>query len=90
MPNREISAEKGLTLEEGLNFQQVLFEALVTGWSLSEEPTVEAYLNLVRPAGDAIDAALIEHFNAMSPSPEEQSKVSTSQGRRVRGSAQTA
>lgn len=89
MPNREISEEKGLTLEEGLKFQQSLFEALVTGWSLPENPTLDAYLNLVRPAADAIDTALAAHFNGMQPTADEVSKVSTLRGTSRKGSGPT-
>src|SRR5688572_15492834 len=82
MPNREISQESGLTLQEGLVFAEALFASLVTGWSLSEPVTVENYLKLDRAAAEAIDAKLIEHFGEISPTPDEASKVSTSRGRR--------
>lgn len=84
MPNREISEENGLTLQEGLEFQQALFEALVVGWSASEPATVENYLSLEREAAETIDSKLIEHFGSLSPSREESSKASTSRGSRAK------
>lgn len=80
MPNREISEGNGLTLQEGLEFQNALFEALVTGWSVPEPATVESYLKLDRAAADAVDAKLIEHFGSLSPTPDETSKARTSRG----------
>jgi hypothetical protein len=84
MPNRELSEGNGLTLQEGLEFQKALFEALVTGWSIPEPATVENYLALERAAAEAIDAKLIDHFGALAPTKDEQSKVSTSRASRRR------
>jgi hypothetical protein len=84
MPNREISEDGGLTLQEGLEFQQALFESLVVGWSVPEPATVDSYLELDREAADLIDSKLIEHFGSISPSSNEASKVSTSRGKRQR------
>ena len=84
MPNRELSEESGLTLAEGLAFAEELFDALVTGWSLPEEPSRDNYLNLSQEASAAIDAKLVEHFGEISPSKEESSKAPTSRGSRRR------
>lgn len=80
MPNREISEGNGLTLQEGLEFQKALFEALVTGWSVPEPATVESYLSLDRTAAEAVDTKLIEHFGALAPSSDEVSKAPASRG----------
>jgi hypothetical protein len=82
MPNREVSDEAGLTLQEGLKFAEALFEALVVGWSAPEDASLENYLELDNDAASLIDTKLIEHFGTMTPSPEQASKVSTSRGSR--------
>jgi len=56
------------------DFSTALFEMLVKGWSLDVEPDVDSYLELERSAAAAVDAALIEHFNGLTPSQEERSK----------------
>lgn len=81
MPNREISQDSGLTLQEGLTFQNALFEALVVGWSATEPATVENYLRTNRETADTIDKVLIEHFGAISPTVEETSKAPSSRGK---------
>lgn len=78
MPNREITTENGLTLTEGLEFQKALFEALVTGWSIPEDATLENYLDLDQAASKLIDEKLIEHFGEIAPSDNETSKAVTS------------
>lgn len=80
MPNREISEGNGLTLQEGLEFQKALFESLVTGWSVPEPATVESYLQLDRAAAEVVDAKLIDHFQALSPTADEASKAPASRG----------
>lgn len=89
MPSREISEESGLTIEEGTKFAESLFEALVVDWSAPGDVSVDNYLNLSREAAQAVDAALIDHFGEISPSPDEESKVSTSRGSTRRGNART-
>lgn len=88
MPNREVSESNGLTLNEGLHFAEALFEALVTAWSVPQAVSLENYLELNNVAASAIDAKLVEHFGTIAPSQDEQSKVSTSRGKRQRGSEQ--
>lgn len=90
MPNREVSEESGLTLNEGLHFAEALFTALVTGWSAPQEVTLENYLELDNTAASAIDAKLVEHFGTLTPTQDEASKVSTSRGKRQRVTGQTA
>lgn len=85
MPNREFTEESGLTPQEGMSFATSLFKALVVGWSLPIDPTVENYENLVSEAAQEIDSALVDHFGTIAPSAEEVSKVSTSQGTRRKG-----
>lgn len=84
MPDREISEENGLTIQEGAKFAESLFELLVEGWSLDEgKPTLEDYMELTPEASGAVDKALIDHFNDMTPKADERSKVTTSpSGRR--------
>lgn len=89
MPNREITEESKMTLSEGLVFAEALFKALVVGWSAPEEVSVENYLELDNSAASAIDAVLVEHFGTLTPSAEEQSKVSTSRGSRQRAKEPT-
>lgn len=67
-------SDKGFTPGQADDFSTALFEMMVKGWSLPEEPTVETYLDLDRTASAAVDAALIEHFNGLTPSQEERSK----------------
>jgi len=67
-------SDRGFTPGQADDFSTSLFEMMVTGWSLSEPANVENYLELDRTASAAVDAALIEHFNALTPSQEERSK----------------
>lgn len=90
MPNREIAEGQGLTLSEGLTFAQALFEALVVGWSASEEANLQNYLALSSEAASEVDAALIEHFGKISPNKDQTSKVSTSRGKAQRATGPTA
>ena len=78
MPKRDQKElkEKGLTIEEGLDFQVGLFVSLVTSWSVGVPPTAEAYLGLeVGPETEELDTKLAEHFEAIMPSKEEQGKA---------------
>lgn len=90
MPNREVSEEHGLTLNEGLHFAEALFTALVTAWSAPQAVTLENYLELDNAAASAIDAKLVEHFGSIAPNQDEASKVSTSRGKRQRATVPTA
>lgn len=76
MPTRpqEELKESGLTIEEGLEFQIGLFEALVVEWSLEVPPTAEAYLSITREDVEVLDEKLTKHFEALMPSKEEQGK----------------
>lgn len=56
------------------DFSTALFEMICVGWSLDDPCNVENYLELERGAAAAVDAALIEHFNGLTPSQEERSK----------------
>ncbi len=63
------NAEKdGLSVEQATEFSAFLFETLVVGWSLSDDkPTAEDYGELSAESGNAIDAALADHFSALLP-----------------------
>jgi len=69
-------SDSGLEFTPGSadDFVQVLFTMLVEGWSLDVPATLENYLDLTQDAAREIDAALVEHFNAMTPSEEEKDK----------------
>ena len=78
MPKRkqEDIKKNGITVEEGTSFQVGLFEALVTAWSdESIAPTGEAYLGLeIGPEVDELDQKLMEFFEGLVPTKEEQGK----------------
>lgn len=74
MPMRDNLEETGLTIDEGLDFQTNLFEALVIGWSSDLACTTDNYLGLPPEATDAIDVVLADYFSKMMPSAEEQGK----------------
>lgn len=61
----------GISLGDATKFQRFLFGALVTGWSLPEPATVEAYDNLSAEAGQAVDEKLAEHFESLLPTSAE-------------------
>lgn len=89
MPDREVNEEKGISPQEGAVFARGLFETLVVGWSLPDDPTVENYDALSSEAANVVDAALVEHFASLAPNKEEMSKVTTSQGSRRKASTRT-
>jgi hypothetical protein len=90
MPNREITKDNGLTIQEGAQFAESLFDLLVEGWSLSEgKPSVTDYLELTPQASSKVDEVLINHFNDITPKVDEQSKVTTSQGSRRKATTPT-
>lgn len=72
--------DAGLTPGEADDFTRFLFELFVVGWSLKDDdgntviPTSEMYLSLSREAALAIDTALVEHFNTLTPSDGERRK----------------
>lgn len=67
-------AETGLTIPQAIEFQRVLFETFVVGWSLDAEVSNSNYQELSKEAGDAIDSAVAKHFESLTPSQEENSK----------------
>lgn len=69
-----VSEENPLTLDQGMAFQQDLFEAFIVQWSLDVEPTVDNYLNLGRSAADAVDAAIADHFASLTPTKDDATK----------------
>lgn len=66
--------ENGLTIPQAIEFQRVLFETFVVGWSIDATPDVSTYMELAKEAGDAVDSAVAKHFESLTPSSEEQSK----------------
>ena len=66
--------EAGFTPGQADDFSTALFSMLVVSWSLEADPTVENYENLERSAAAAVDAALIEHFNGLTPTQTERTK----------------
>jgi lysophospholipase L1-like esterase len=61
-----------LSVGEASAFQRVLFGTLVVGWSLDgSHPTAEDYDALSAESAAAIDAKLIEHFEALLPTSAE-------------------
>lgn len=70
--------DAGFTRDQAVDFTTAVFEALVTGWSLEEEPTVDNYLGLARDAGNLVDTKLVEHFNDLTPTTPERKKSNRS------------
>jgi len=70
-----------MSVQQATQFQHDLFVALVTGWSLDEEPTEDAYLDLSADAANAIDAALADHFSNLNPGAAESKSPSTSRAK---------
>lgn len=66
--------ETGLTIPQAIEFQKTLFTTFVTGWSLDEPVSEEAYQNLSKESGDAVDSAIAKHFESLTPTSEERSK----------------
>jgi hypothetical protein len=67
-----------LDLGEAMEFQRELFGFLVVGWSLPYPPTVDEYDALDTDAGNAVDKALGEYFETLTPSSAEGKSPSTS------------
>lgn len=62
----------GLSVEDASAFSGFLFDTLVLGWSLSEgKPSIEDYEALSAESGNAVDAALADHFGSLLPSSAE-------------------
>lgn len=77
MPQIAVNADGtpgSVTLQQGVELQQMLFHELVTGWSLDVPANIENYLLLSREAGNAVDTAVSEHFSSLTPNREEASK----------------
>lgn len=72
LPGREVTKDSGMTPAEATELQKGLFETLVTGWSLEEQATVEAYESLSNEGATVIDTALAEHFKTLQPSKQEE------------------
>jgi hypothetical protein len=69
-----------LTLDSTEEFIVTLFNSFVKGWSVADDSgqpvpvSEENYYQLSREASGLIDAAVLEHFNSLTPSPQEQTK----------------
>lgn len=72
LPSRMVDEASGMTPAEAIELQKGLFETLVVGWSLDEEPTVAAYESLENEGAAAIDEALAEHFKSLQPTKAEE------------------
>lgn len=55
-----------LQLDTAMQLTEDFFRILVKGWSLDVAPTVEAYNALPNEAANAIDTALMAHFNSLT------------------------
>lgn len=68
------------TIPQAMAMQSNLFETFVVGWSLTDPKgkalpvTLDNYLELSREASEAVDTAISEHFNSLTPSKDEKSK----------------
>ena len=60
-----------MSMTEALEFQTYLFDSMVVGWSLEDEPTIEAYQGLSAAAGNAVDEKLAAHFESLLPTSAE-------------------
>lgn len=75
-----------LSVEDAEVFTVALFNLFVRGWSVCDDggkpvpATVDNYYLLSREAAGLIDAAVIEHFNSLTPSAAEQSKSEDDSG----------
>lgn len=77
----DFSDDKEFNPSEADEFTIGVFEALVVGWSATDEdgealaPTVDNYLTrLDRSSSSAVDLALFEHFNSLDLNKDEKSK----------------
>jgi hypothetical protein len=67
----DYDAAKGFTPGQGGDFTAGLFAALVKGWSSDAPCNVDEYLALDVESAAAVDAAILNHFNDLSPSAAE-------------------
>ena len=71
---------ENISIEGAEEFTLALFNLFVKGWSVVYEDgepvpvTDDNYFALSRDAAVSIDAAIIEYFNSLTPTPQEQSK----------------
>ena len=70
----------GLTPVMATEFQSSLFDLLVTGWSLPQEPTVENYESLDIDAARAVDDKLMEYFSELTVGASDAKKPQKSRG----------
>lgn len=70
----DFDGDKGFTPGQATEFSSALFDALVVGWNLDREPSVESYLTLRKDAADEIDAVLSEQFSSITPNEKETRK----------------
>ncbi len=69
--------EKGMTPKQGTEFQSAVFGAFVRGWSVEDEDgnpvpaDVQRYLDLPNEFAQKIDEKLLDHFNALTVTPDE-------------------
>lgn len=73
MPRQKAEGED-FTIEDGLNFQQSLFDIFVVGWSLDVPATLDNYLDLSTEAAEAVDAAVAKHFESLTLTKDESTK----------------
>jgi len=72
LPGRTVEKDEKLTPGEAVELQTGMFEALVVSWSLDAPATVEEYLALETEGAAAIDSALAEHFQSLTPTKQEE------------------
>lgn len=77
---RIVPRQEELSVEDAEGFTVALFSLFVKGWSVTDEdgtpvaPTEENYYALSREASGLVDNAVIEHFNSLTPTSQEQKK----------------
>jgi len=77
---------ESITADSAEGFTLALFNLFVKGWSVVDNDgksvpvSEEAYFMLSREAANLIDAAVIEHFNSITPSAPEQQKSEDDSG----------
>lgn len=84
---QDLEPGEGMTPKQGTEFQKAVFTAFIVDWSVEDEdgnhvaPETETYLDLPNEFATKVDNALLEHFNALTVSPEDSKEPATSQGR---------
>jgi hypothetical protein len=77
---------EGITLDSADSFTVYLFNLFVKGWSVADEDgkavpvSEENYMLLDSNASALVDAAVVEHFNTLTPSAKEQTKSEDDSG----------